>query len=115
MSQVQQKEVDVKTVIYDVRCKIKLPVPPKAVNAMISVPLISSVLHSSLSVSPQVQNPLSTDNNKGGSILGPSKPIIYLVSKKDMPDSDASISWNSKDYHKASNAYRCKLLLVINL
>ena len=49
--------------------------------------------------SPQVQNPLSTDNNKGGSVLNPPKPAINLVPKKDVPGGDAITSWDSKDYH----------------
>ena len=43
--------------------------------------------------SPQVQNPLSTDdNNKGGSVLNPPKPAINLVPKKDVPGGDATSS-----------------------
>ena len=40
--------------------------------------------------SPQVQNPLSTNNNKGGSVLIPPKPTINLVPKKDIPGGDAT-------------------------
>ena len=42
--------------------------------------------------SPQVQNPLSTNNNKGGSVLIPAKPTINLVPKKDIPGGDATTS-----------------------
>ena len=42
--------------------------------------------------SPQVQNSLSTDNNKGGSVLIPLKPTINLVPKKDIPGGDATTS-----------------------
>ena len=49
--------------------------------------------------SPQVQNPISTDNNKDGSIQNPTKPTINMMPKKDVPEGDATISWDSKDYH----------------
>ena len=49
--------------------------------------------------SPQIQNPLSTDNNKGGYVLNPPKPTNNLVPKKDIPGGDATTSWDSKDYH----------------
>ena len=42
--------------------------------------------------SPQVQNPLSTDNNKSGSVLIPPKPTINRVPKKDVPGGDATTS-----------------------
>ena len=42
--------------------------------------------------SPKVQNPLSTNNNKGGSVLNPLKPTINLVPKKDVPGGDATTS-----------------------
>ena len=41
--------------------------------------------HLTESDSPQVQNPLSTNNNKGGSVLNPPKPTINLVPEKDIP------------------------------
>ena len=47
----------------------------------------------------KVQKPLSTDNNKGGSVLSPPKPSINMVPKKDGPEGDATISTDSKDYH----------------
>ena len=49
--------------------------------------------------SPQVKNPLSTDNNKGGSVLNPPKSTINLAPKKDVPGGDATTSLDSKDYH----------------
>ena len=58
-----------------------------------------SDLHSNGSDSPQVQKPLSTDNDKGGSLLNPPKSAINLVPKKDVPEGDPTISWDSKDYH----------------
>ena len=47
----------------------------------------------------EVLNPLSTNNNKGGSVLNPPKPTINLVPKKDVPGGDTTTSWDSKDYH----------------
>ena len=76
-----------------------LPVPSKATSINMITLLIRSELHSNGSDSPQVQNPFSTDNNKGGSILSPQKPTINTVPKKDVPEGDATISWDSKDYH----------------
>ena len=64
--------------------------------------------------SPQVQNPFSTNNNKGGSVLNPPKTTINLVPKKDVPGGDATTSWDSEDYHWASKAYSCKSLFLIN-
>ena len=58
----------------------KLPVPLKATSVIMSDHLIRSELHSNGSDSPQAQNPLSTDNNEG---------------EKDVPDGDATISWDS--------------------
>ena len=49
----------------------KLPVPSKASSVSMNAPLIRSELHSSGSDSPQFQNALSTDNDKGDSILSP--------------------------------------------
>ena len=48
--------------------------------------------------SPQVQNPLNTNNNKGGSIQNPPKSNINLVPKKDIAGGDATTSWDSKDH-----------------
>ena len=46
------------------------------------------------------KKPLRTDNNnKGGSVPSPPKPTINLVPKKDVPEGDATISWDSKDYY----------------
>ena len=49
--------------------------------------------------SPQIQNPLNLDNNKGGLVQNPPNPTINLVPKKDVPGGDATTSWDSKDYH----------------
>ena len=76
----------------------KLPVLLKATSVIMSDLLIRGELHTNGSDSPQVQNPSSTDNNKGGSVLSPPKPVINLVPKKDIPGGDATISWDSKDY-----------------
>ena len=35
----------------------------------------------------------------GGSILKPPRPTINLMQKKDLPEGDATISCDSKDYH----------------
>ena len=43
--------------------------------------------------------PLSTSNNKGGSILFPPKSITNLVPKKDGPEGYATIRWDPKDEH----------------
>ena len=77
----------------------KLLVPPKASSVNMSALLIRIDLHSNGHDSPQVQNPMNTDNNKGGSILSPPKPTINLLPKKDVPEGDAIISWASWDYH----------------
>ena len=69
-------------------------VPPKAASVKIGVPIVWAPQLSE-SDSPQVQNPLSTNNNKGGSILIPPKPTINLVpkkKKKDIPGGDATTS-----------------------
>ena len=47
---------------------------------------------------PWVEYPLSTNNNKNGSVLNPPKPTINLVPKKDIAGGDAT-TWDSKDYH----------------
>ena len=72
-------------------------VPPKATSVKIGAPIVWAPQLSE-SDSPQVQNPLSTNNNKGGSVLNPPKPTINLVPKKDIPGGDATTSWDSKDY-----------------
>ena len=54
----------------------KLPVPPGATSVIMSTVLIRSEFHLNGSDSPQVQNPLSTDNNKGGSV--PSAKVGYI-------------------------------------
>ena len=77
----------------------KLLVPTKATSVNIGAPLVVWIPQSSVGDSPQVLNPMSTDNNKGGSILSCPKPAINLVPKKDVPEGDATISWNSKYYH----------------
>ena len=87
-------------------CQIQ---PPKATSVIMCALLIRSELHPNGRYSSQVQNPMSTDNNKGGSILSPPKPTINLVSKKAVPEGDAIIRWDSKDHHYASQAYSCKL------
>ena len=79
-------------------------VPPKATSVKIGAP-IEQTPQLSESDSPQVQNPLNTNNNKGGSVLNPPKPTIDLVPKKDIPGGDATTSWDSKDYQEASKAY----------
>ena len=66
--------------------------------------LIRSELHPNGSDSSHIQNPLSTYNNKGGSVLSPPKPTINLVPKKDVSEGDAAISRDSKDCHKARKA-----------
>ena len=76
------------------RCQV----PPKATSVKIGAPIMQAPQLSE-SDSPQVQNPLSTDNNKGGSVLNPPKPTINLVPKKDIPGGDATTSKDSKDYH----------------
>ena len=50
------------------RCQV----PPKATSVEIGVPIVQAPQLSE-SDSPQVQNPLSTDNNKGSSVLKSSK------------------------------------------
>ena len=66
-------------------------VPPKATSVKIGAP-IAWAPQLSESDSPQVQNPLSTNNNKGGSVLIPPKPTINLVPKKDISGGDATTS-----------------------
>ena len=48
---------------------------------------------------PRSKTPMNTNNNKGVSIHSPPKPTINLVSKKDVAEGDATISWDSKDDH----------------
>ena len=72
-------------------------VPPKTTSVKIGAPIVWAPQLSE-SDSPQAQNPLSTDNNKGGSVLNPPKPPINLLPKKDIPGGDATTSWDSKDY-----------------
>ena len=77
----------------------KLPVPPKATSVVMSAFLIRNELHPNGSDSAQAQNPMNTNNNKDGSILNhPPKPTINMVPKKDVPEGDTAISWDSKDY-----------------
>ena len=76
------------------RCQV----PPKATSVKIGAPIVQAPQISE-SDSPQVQNLLTTDNNKGGLVINPLKPAINLVSKKDVPGGDATTSWDSKDYH----------------
>ena len=73
-------------------------VPPKATSEKIGAPIMQAPQLSE-NDSPQVQNPLSTNNNKSGSLLNPPKPTINLVPKKDTPGGDATTSWDSKDCH----------------
>ena len=77
----------------------KLPMPLKATSVIMSDLLIRIELHSNGMDGPQVQTTLSTDNNKGGSVVSHPKPTINLVPKKDVPEGNATISWDSKDYH----------------
>ena len=70
--------------------------PPEAISVIMSNILIRSVLHSNGSDSSQVQNPLSTNNSKGGSVLSPSRPTINPVPKKDIPEGDVTIVWDSQ-------------------
>ena len=76
------------------RCQV----PPKATSAKIGAPAMQAPQLSESDI-PQVQNPLSTNNNKGGSVLSPPKPTINLMPKKDVSGGDATTSWDSKDYH----------------
>ena len=76
-----------------------MPVLWKATSVIMSDLIIRSELHSNGIDSPQVQNPLSINNNKDGSVLSPPKPTINLAPKKDVPGGDVTISWDSKDYH----------------
>ena len=66
-------------------------VPPKAASVKIGAPIMRAPQLSE-SDSPQVQTPLSTDNNKGGSVQNPPKPTNNLVPKKDIPGGDATTS-----------------------
>ena len=66
--------------------------PWKATSVIMSDLLIRSELHSNGSDSPQVQNPLSTDNNKDDSVVSPPKPTINLVPKTDVPGGDSTTS-----------------------
>ena len=77
----------------------KLPIANKGIQYIMSYLLIRSELHSNGGDSPQIQNPLSTNNNKGGSDLSLPKPTINLMPKKHVPEGDATITWDSKDYH----------------
>ena len=65
---------------------------PKATGVNIGAPLVVWAPQYSESDSPKVQNPLSTNNNKGGSVVSPPKPTINLVPKKHVPEGDATIS-----------------------
>ena len=69
----------------------RMPSTTKATSVKIGAP-IAWAPQLSESDSPQVQNPLSTDNNKGGSVLIPPKPTMNLVPKKDIPGGDATTS-----------------------
>ena len=69
----------------------RMPSTTKAKSVKIGAPIVRAPQLSE-SDSPQVQNPLSTDNNKGGSVLIPPKPTINLVPKKDIPGGDATTS-----------------------
>ena len=70
----------------------------KATSVNIGAPIVWAPQLSE-SDSAQVQNPLGTNNNKGGSLLSPPKPAINLVPKKDVPGGDATTNWDSKNYH----------------
>ena len=70
----------------------------KATSVNIGAPIVWAPQLSE-SDSPQVQNTLSTNNNKGGSIQNPPKPNMNLVPKKVVLGGDATTSWDSKDYH----------------
>ena len=72
-------------------------VSPKATSVDIGAPIVQAPQLSE-SDSPQVQNPLSTNINKGASVLNPPKPTINLVPEKDVPGCDATTSWDPKDY-----------------
>ena len=76
----------------------KLPVPPKGNKCeyRCTHSAGTSVKESDSSL---IQNPLSTDNNKGGSVPNSPKPTINLVPKKDVTGGDATTSCDSKDYH----------------
>ena len=63
-------------------------VPPKAKSVKIGAPIVRAPQLSE-SGSPQGPNLMSTDNNKGGSVVIPPKPTINLVPKKDIPGGDA--------------------------
>ena len=69
----------------------RMPSTTKAKSVKIGAPIVRAPQISE-SDSPQVQNPLSTNNNKGGSVLIPPKPTINLVPKKDIPGGDATTS-----------------------
>ena len=60
----------------------KLKVPPKAPSVNLGAPKIQASKLSK-SDSPQVQTPLSTDNNKGSSPKSPPKPTQDLVHAKE--------------------------------
>ena len=64
-------------------------VPPKATSVKIGAAIVWAPQLSE-SDSPQVQNPLGTNNNKDGSVLNPPKPTINEVPKKDIPGGDAT-------------------------
>ena len=66
-------------------------VPPKATSVKIGAPIVRAPQLSEID-SPQVQNPLSANNNKGGSEVIPPKPTINLVTKKHIPGGDATTS-----------------------
>ena len=56
--------------------------PPKASSVNVGAPIVQAPQLSE-SDSPQLQNPLSIDNNKGSSTQSPPKPTHNLVLTKD--------------------------------
>ena len=79
-------------------CMKGCQVPPKAAAVNISAPIVQAPQEVEVIV-PRSKTPMSTNNNKGGSIQHPPKPTINLVSRKDVAEGDATIRWDSKDYH----------------
>ena len=81
--------------LYCGRVTTRMPVIPIVVQLRpwhgIGAPIVWAPQLSE-SDSPQVQNPLSTNKNKGGSVQNPPKPTINLVPKKDIPAGDATTS-----------------------
>ena len=64
-----------------------------------SAPLIRSELHQSESDSPPSAKPMSTNSNKGGSLLSPPKAHHYFGAIEGCTEGDATISYSPINFY----------------